>query len=203
MHSKHSGYNAVESNWSNHVRVRVESLIYGDASNTFPTFSRIFLLMEFQRVIFSHLFLIGRKSLKEEREKPIFPPLEIPFLECARARVCACVRARGRSSFVIRLRSQHSSPGSHCCHLRIGPESPRPRAHFTSQRELTFRRATNPRTGNDWQPFRSRARISEASTDGNFRETKAISNSPRRLFASTPDKSVPAVGLLTTQSARD
>lgn len=34
-------------------------------------------------------------------------------------------------SFVILLRSRHSSPGSHCCHLRImGPEGPA-RSRFT------------------------------------------------------------------------
>jgi len=70
-------------------------------------------------------------------------------------------------SFVIRLPSQHSSPRRHIVvsSVRIGSASGR----FTplaGMSPLTFRRATNPRTGNDWQPFRSRHGLVAGSVRG-------------------------------------
>lgn len=49
---------------------------------------------------------------------------------------------------------------------------------------LTFRRATNPRTGNDWQPFRSRHGLA-SSMQGTFARRKQF-RIRRRLFASAP-----------------
>lgn len=112
---------------------------------------------------------------RERHEKTDLSQRGILFL----GRVC--------ESLVSRLRSQHSFPGSHCCHLRIGPEGPaRDRAVSMPlcSSSLTFRRATNPRTGNDWQPFRSRHGLA-SSMQGTFARRKQF-RIRRRLFASAP-----------------
>lgn len=65
------------------------------------------------------------------------------------------------------------------------PEGPA-RDRFTPLRtsSLTFRRATNPRTGNDWQPFRSRHGLA-SSMQGTFARRKQF-RIRRRLFARAP-----------------
>lgn len=97
-------------------------------------------------------------------------------------------------SLVSRLPSQHLSPDSHCCHLRVGPEGPATNKatgpfHALTTSSLTFRRATNPRTGNDWQPFRNWHGL-VSSMQGTIARRKAISY-PKAPFCDRSDK--PAV----------
>lgn len=117
------------------------------------------------------------------------------------------LRRERYGSFIIRLRSQHSSPGSHCCHLCAGSEGPARAGRFTPAlrtSSLAFRRATNPRTGNDWQPFRTRRGLAALyAREGLSRDESNFESRGAFLRAAKPDRSVPAVGLLTTQSARD
>lgn len=77
-------------------------------------------------------------------------------------------------------------------------------ACLTRRSSLAFRRATNPRTGNDWQPFRTRRGLAALyAREGLLRDESNFESRGAFLRAAKPDKSVPAVGLLTTQSARD
>lgn len=110
-------------------------------------------------------------------KKSVFLHARISFL----GRVC--------ESFVIRLRSRHSSPRIHIVVISVSWVSGKSaRSRFTPLRtsSLTFRRATNPRTGNDWQPFRSQ-RIS-SSIRGTFARRKQF-RMPKVPFYE------PAVGL--------
>lgn len=115
-----------------------------------------------------HSILVGW----ERREKTDLSQRGISFLGCL------------YESLVSRLRKQHSSPGSHCCHLRVGPEGPARDQAVSCPYSLTFRRATNPRTGNDWQPFRNWHGL-VSSMQGTFAGRKQF-RIRRRLFASGP-----------------